>query len=204
MVVHRLRARAALIVESDAALAIQLHSLMIRRATIVHLASSSAQAQQLLRTTRVDAALVDAGGYGAEDLELLELLWSQPVMPQVVVVASSLSPDVAFRIAQLGVRAFASKPLDLERLDGLWEQTQSPPDLRPLLRASVGRIGLRSMVDLVRQSMTEEAVAIAGGSRRRASGLLGISRQLLQHHILHQDCPPYASSQSDGRERQDG
>jgi hypothetical protein len=46
------------------------------------------------------------------------------------------------------------------------------------------------METAVRQTMTDEALAAAGRSRRRASGLLGISRQLLQHILRGREDGP--------------
>jgi hypothetical protein len=44
-------------------------------------------------------------------------------------------------------------------------------------------VDLRTIEQAVRDNMIEEALALAGSSRRRASSLLGVSRQLLQHML---------------------
>ena len=181
--------KCALVIEDDQALADALGCFMSERADVVLVANSKERAEQLLTRHPVDAALVDLALPDGSGLDLLDLLWKRAPLPQVLVVSGSATPDTAFSLAQAGVRGFLSKPLDLEGLARAWEEVVSrPPDLGPLLRASVGRVSLRAMEDTVRQSMTDEALALAASSRRRASSLLGISRQLLQH-ILRAQSP---------------
>jgi DNA-binding NtrC family response regulator len=171
-----------MVVEDDASLASALESFLAPRADLVRVAATRAEAARQLADGRVDAALVDLALPDGSGVELLELLWAQTIMPHVIVISGSAAPDTAFQLAQRGVRAFVSKPLSLQRLETAWEVALGEaPDLRPMLRASVGHVPLRTMEDAVRRSMTEEALAMAGSSRRRASRVLGISRQLLQH-----------------------
>ena len=51
-------------------------------------------------------------------------------MPAVVAISGSAAPRESFRLAQLGVRAFLSKPIDLTSLDETLETVLAePPDL---------------------------------------------------------------------------
>jgi DNA-binding NtrC family response regulator len=106
----------------------------------------------------------------------------QPVFPRVIAISGCADADTAFHLAQTGVRCFISKPLDLGRLQQAWDMAlHVPPDLRPFIRACVGQRRLHDLEEQVRRQMTDEALAAGGGSRHKASALLGISRQLLQN-----------------------
>jgi two-component system response regulator RegA len=180
----------ALIVEDNASLAAALACFVAERAARVEVMATKLEAQRCLRSARVDVALIDLALPDGSGLDLLDALWSQPAMPHVIVISGSATPEVAFRLALGGVRSFVPKPVTLEELGRVWDDVLTrPPDLRPFLRSSVGRVGLRAMEDAVRESMIEEALALADKSRRRAAGFLGISRQLLQHILRGQDNP---------------
>jgi two-component system response regulator RegA len=177
----------ALIVEGGEALSGVLEAFARSRAAVVHIARTEGVALQTLRATPVDAALVDLSLLGGGGRALFEQLWRQSAMPEVVVISRSVTPAEAFELAQAGVRGFVAEPLSLERLAQAWDEAMNrPPDIRPFVRSIVGQVSLRDVEEIVRRSMTEEALARAGSSRRRASGLLGISRQLLQHILRGQ------------------
>jgi DNA-binding response OmpR family regulator len=182
--------KCALVVEDDRALASVLACFMSERAEVVHVATSKGLAEQHLKRHRVDAALIDLALPDGSGVDLLNLLWKRSPLPQVLVISGSATPDTAFYLAQAGVRGFLSKPLDFEGLARAWEEcVNRPPILGPLLRSSVGRVSLHAMEQAVRRSMTDEALALTASSRRRASSLLGISRQLLQHILRAQQAP---------------
>jgi DNA-binding response OmpR family regulator len=182
------RVKCALVVEDDPTLAAALSAFARPRAEAVHVARTHEEAERLIAALRFDMALVDLALPDGNGVALLERLWSQPAMPRVIVVSGSATPDTAFNLAQAGVRAFVPKPLALESLERAWDEAlRRPPDLRPFVRASVGQVGLHAVEDVVRRSMTDEALALAESSRRRASSLLGISRQLLQHILRRRD-----------------
>jgi two-component system response regulator RegA len=176
------RVSTAFVVEDDPLLAATLVDFLRVRADAVHVAATMTDAERKLGSIHVDAALLDLALPDGDGQSLLDTLWAQSSMPQVVVISGSARPDNAFRLAQAGVRAFLAKPISLESLERAWEQIlPNPPDLSPLLRAAVGRVDLHTVETAVRQQMIEEALVVARGSRRKASRLLGISRQLLQH-----------------------
>jgi DNA-binding NtrC family response regulator len=176
--------KSALVLVQDPELGADICDFLSARAGRVHFASTLSQAEEHLRLATVDAAILDASFADGDAFEFITLVCRGPRMPQVVIVGDAPSPLVAFRLAQAGVRALLPPPFAREDLTRVWDQiVHEPPDLRPFVRASVGRVGLTTMISLVRNVMLNEALAATGGSRRSASGLLGISRQLLQYTL---------------------
>jgi DNA-binding NtrC family response regulator len=175
---------AALVVARDPALGAEIFEFLSARAGRVHLARTQTEAEEQLHLHTVDAVILEASFAAGEELAFITLLCRRPRMPQVVVIGDAPSSLTAFRLAQAGVRALLPKPFELAELARVWDRiVREPPDVRPFLRASVGRVGLTTMIALVRSIMLDEALAATGGSRRSASGLLGISRQLLQYTL---------------------
>lgn len=185
--------RCALVFAREHECGAALYGFLKARASRAHWARSLKQAEQLLRLEPVDAALVVSDVSDDEPSTIIDMLCRQPKMPQVVVIGNEPSALVAFEWAQAGVRALLPGPFEHEELSRVWDQLlNEAPDVRPFLRASVGRVGLTEMIALVRSVMLHEALAATGGSRRSASGLLGISRQLLQYALRTE--PPPATS----------
>jgi DNA-binding NtrC family response regulator len=175
---------AALVAARDPELGAQIFEFLRARAQSVHVATTLSQALVELQVCAFDAAILETSFAEGDELAFMALLGRLPRMPQVVVIGDAPSSLTAFRLAQAGVRALLPKPFEVEELARVWDRiVREPPDLRPFLRASVGRVGLTTMVTLVRSIMLDEALAATGGSRRSASGLLGISRQLLQYTL---------------------
>lgn len=175
-----------LIVEDDDALSCALASFASRRAGTVYRAATKAHALEILGEIDVDLLMLDIGLPDGSGEQLLAALVEKPVFTRVIAVSGSADPTVAFALAQAGVRRFVTKPLNLDELERAWDQTlKEPPNLRPFIRACVGHRNLHEIEGLVRNEMTSEAMAEGGGSRRKASSILGISRQLLQR-ILRQ------------------
>ena len=115
-------------------------------------------------------------------VDVVERAMTCAVAPTIVAISGSASPAVSFRLAQMGVRSFLAKPLRLEELERTIDDALArPPDLRPQVRAAVGRASIQDVEEQVRTIMVDEALARAGGNRRMAAKLLNISRQLLQH-----------------------
>jgi DNA-binding NtrC family response regulator len=104
------------------------------------------------------------------------------------VISGFADADTAFRLAQAGTRYFVTKPLDLAKLQEAWDRAlMTTPDLTPFIRACIGRRRLHDLEAEVRRRMIDEALAVAHGSRHKASAMLGISRQLLQHILRARD-----------------
>jgi len=177
-----------LIVEDDDALARALETFASRRATTVHRAATKARALEILNEVDVDVLMLDIGLPDGSGEQLLAVLADKPVFTRVIAVSGSADPAIAFALAQAGVRRFVTKPLNLGELERAWDQAlKEAPDLRPFIRASVGHRNLHELEGLVRDEMTSEAMAEGGGSRRKASSILGISRQLLQRILRQRD-----------------
>ena len=104
--------------------------------------------------------------------------------PVVVALSGRAGPEDAFRLAQLGVRRYVQKPLDLPALEAAIQRAMAEaPDVTPYVRAVVGKVPIQELEELVRSTMLEEALAQSGGNRRGAARLLDVSRQLLQHML---------------------
>jgi two-component system, response regulator RegA len=141
-----------------------------------------------LEMARFDAVFLDLALSEPQCLQLLESIAARPPMPAIFVIASSEPAQVGFRLAQLGVRAVLRQPFEAQALERVWRDAlDKPPDLRPLVRSSVGLVALRKVEGQVRTEMIAEALARTQGSRRGAAAMLSISRQLLQHIVRNDD-----------------
>jgi DNA-binding NtrC family response regulator len=101
--------------------------------------------------------------------------------PLKVAISGIASAEQAFRLAQLGVRAYLAKPFSLDDLTAAVERIlQEAPEFAPLVRASVGRVPMRELQGRVRHLMIDQALARAEGSRSGAARLLDVSRQAVQ------------------------
>jgi DNA-binding NtrC family response regulator len=181
------RAARLLIVEDLPSLAASCESSLSARADSIRCVASSADAFRALREWDPDLMLLDVTLPDGTAFDVLREARALVRMPQVVAMSGSAGPEESFRLAQLGVRTFLSKPVTRESLEqAVTEALQQPPDLIPHLRATVGSRGVHAVEEEVRKVMVTEALARCRGSRRKAAGVLAISRQLLQH-ILRRD-----------------
>lgn len=156
-------------------------ALEVRGAEVVACASV-AEAHQALADGVFQGIIADVMLPDGNAVDVVERAMSCAVAPTIVAISGSASPAVTFRLAQMGVRSFLPKPVRLEELErAIDEALARPPDLRPQVRAAVGRASIHEVEEQVRTVMVDEALARAGGNRRKAAQLLNISRQLLQH-----------------------
>jgi two-component system, response regulator RegA len=125
----------------------------------------------------LDVVLPDGGAP-----EVLDLLERRHPAPAVIAMSGAAQPAQSFLLATRGVRAYLSKPLQLDRLHAVIQRTlEATPDLLPVLRQTVGHKPLADVQTEVRAAMLDEALARSQGSRRGAARLLHTSRQLLQY-----------------------
>jgi DNA-binding NtrC family response regulator len=104
--------------------------------------------------------------------------------PLVVAMSGTALPEQAFELAQLGVRRFLPKPLDLPSLEAvLAEAVRNPPELEHQWRGLVGQRPIRDVEREMRRAMVQEAMAKSGGRLSKAARLLAVSRQLLQYML---------------------
>lgn len=186
-----------LVVEDSDALRASMMDALAPRATLVLGAESVARARECLDQHSPQVVVVDFALPDGTAFDVLKHAAALTSMPRFVAVSGCVGTEDAFRLAELGVRAFVSKPITDESLqravDAALEQA---PKLGPRIRASVG---LRSIFDVeeeVRSTMVAEALARSDGSKRAAARMLSISRQLLQHILRQSDDLPKNTSQS--------
>lgn len=162
-----------------------LAKLLAVHAWDVHRAQSLDEARKIVGQCAFDALIVDVSPSADACIAFLEdLAAATRPFPHVLAIVSEEPAAIGFRLAQLGVRAILRKPIDAARLGHAWERSLgAAPDLRPLVRTSVGFVELHAAETLVRSEMIAEALARSGGSRRAAAKILGISRQSLQHIV---------------------
>ncbi|AUX34057.1 MULTISPECIES: response regulator [Sorangium] len=171
-----------LVVEDDVRLRRALRDALEARGVEVVACASVAEARAALAGGEFQGIIADVMLPDGNAVDVVERAMAYPVAPTIVAISGSASPAVSFRLAQMGVRSFLAKPLRLEELERSIDDALSrPPDLRPQVRAAVGRASIQEIEEQVRATMVDEALARAGGSRRKAAQLLSISRQLLQH-----------------------
>lgn len=173
-----------LVVEDDVTFSDTLQAVLAPRARQVRTARTVGEAKALLCDAAPDVVLLDFAlpDANAEDL-LPDLLQLRP-LPTVIAMSGVATTEEAFRLAQTGVRAFLQKPFDVAGLELIWQQAMTePPDMLQPARQAVGKLPLRAVEGAVRDVMLGEALAMSNGSRRRAAGLLRVSRQALQHML---------------------
>jgi DNA-binding NtrC family response regulator len=139
-----------------------------------------AEAREYLRASP-QLVIVDLWLEGESALPLVEEVAHHRPAPAVLAISGRASPEEAFRLGQLGVRAYLPKPLFHERLiEKIEEALREAPDLEPWVAAQVGYSPMRVVQADVRRVMLEEAMARAGGSRSGAARLLQVTRQAIQ------------------------
>jgi two-component system, response regulator RegA len=148
------------------------------------LCSDAAEAVALLRAWPADVVLLDVRLGGGSAFDVLDLARQLESVPAIIAMSGQATADESFRLAQLGVRAYLSKPFgaDAARAEIL-RVTEQAADIRPHLRGLVGHQSVRAVEEEVRATMVREAMGRAKGSRSKAAGILRISRQLLQYML---------------------
>jgi DNA-binding NtrC family response regulator len=178
------RSERVLIVEDDRSLLRALERTLAERFLEVRGCRTRVEALALLQTFRPQLLVLDFALPDGDAFDVLRAAAATEPAAAVVSISGTARSDQTFELATLGVRAFLPKPLapgDLERAIDL--ALSRPPDLRPLLRGSVGHRPIHEVEEEVRATMVDEALARSGGSRRGAAKILAVSRQLLQHML---------------------
>lgn len=131
----------------------------------------------------LDIQLPDGSG-----VALAELAVRTRPSPMILAVGTRQSAREAFRLAQLGAVGFLQKPVSRSELNLALEQlSEQAPDYLPHMVAIVGRVSFREVLERVRRSMAEQALAMAAGNKTGAARLLGITRQAVQQLIRDLD-----------------
>ncbi len=173
--------RRVLIVEDDRPLCAALVRLARNNwGNDVWQAHSVAEASPLI-AQQPDLMIVDVKLPDGDSFGLIEMAWNARPAPVVVAMSGAASPEEAFRLGQLGVRAYVAKPFSVESLsDEVEKALRTPPDFEPIARNAVGQIGVRAVRDLVRDAMFDQALALSEGNLSLAARLLQVSRQAVQ------------------------
>ena len=173
-----------LIVEDDPSLATTLAQAMDGWAKKIETCATVVDATAQIRAWHPQMMLLDMALPDGDAFDVLRPSVCQQVVPQVIVLSGSAKPAQTFDLAKMGVRAYLSKPIDLNTLERtVHEVLASPPDLSVAVRATVGYRSMRDVEAEIRTVMVEEAIARSNGSCRGAAKLLNVSRQMLQHAL---------------------
>jgi DNA-binding NtrC family response regulator len=175
-----------LVVEDDAPLCGAIARLAQGWGAQVFEAHALAPAIELLGRSP-DLLIVDLRLGEQTALPLIEAAAHHRPAPAIVAMSGQASPEEAFQLGQLGVRAYLPKPLSTEALVAKVEQALAEaPDFEPWISGCVGHASLRGVQSRVRRLMLEQALARAGGSRSGAARLLRVSRQAIQQLLQRQ------------------
>lgn len=177
------RTHRALIVDDDVAFARSLERGMRAAGWRVKTARSVADAIDTLKGGTFDLVMLDVCLGSESGITVAEAAWQLAPAPAVIAMSGAARREDVFRLAQLGVRAFVEKTEIASRIDELMSLASRPVPLGPHVRAQVGQRSIREAVFEVREGMLEQALAESRGSIRRASKILGISRQSLQQMV---------------------
>ncbi|MGB1014046.1 MAG: response regulator transcription factor [Nannocystaceae bacterium] len=173
-----------LLIEDSPALVRTLTRVFEGRGCEVFHAGTVELARIRLTETHPDLALLDFALPDGTGLDVLEYMATIHPVPTVVAMTGSAAPTESFRLAEMGVRAYLRKPIDLTELEQTIARVEAqPPVLRHHVRELVGRVPVKDVEEEVRKVMVDEALSRSEGNKRGAARLLKISRQLLQHII---------------------
>lgn len=173
-----------LVVEDDLELSDAIVTAVSARVQDCRTVSTVADATRELSTWRPNLVIMDIKLPDGTTVELLESSRALKPWPTFVSMSGQADVEETFRLAQLGVRAFLAKPLDVAQLLETIDQVLSvPPEWTPVVKNMVGHGQLKDFEDEVRSTMIDEALDRTDGSRRGAAKLLSVTRQALQHMI---------------------
>jgi two-component system response regulator RegA len=171
-----------LVIEDSTELREALSRTLADVALLVETCDRFAQVPALLQRVVPDLVFLDFELPDGNAFDVLAELDKVAPAPIVVGMSGIARPDQTFALACRGVRQYLHKPFDLERIgDVCREVRNTAPRIAPFVRGMVGHAPITEVENEVRAIMVDEALARARGSRRGASKLLSISRQMLQH-----------------------
>lgn len=134
-----------------------------------------------------DLVLLDVRLPDGSGVQVAEAAETMQPSPLIVVVSGEASAQEAFKLAQLGVLQFVSKPFSLDELVAAIDLVHhARVELAPIVRSYVGHADLRDVQDNVRRAMVEQALALANGNRSVAAKLLRVTRQAIQKYVRAQ------------------
>ena len=142
-----------------------------------------------------DIRLPDGSGF-----EVLEEASRTRPKPLLVAISGEASTEEAFRLGQIGVRAYLEKPLSLAALtEAVSMALREAPELQGLISDCVGRVPMRELQGQMRHVMLDQALALSDGSRSGAARLLDVSRQAVQQ-LLRSESKSVEGASADTQE----
>jgi two-component system, response regulator RegA len=182
--VHPQAVKRILIVEDDAQLARSLAEALAEFGAERRVCSKVQEAVEWLHDWHPQLVVLDLKLPDGTALDVLERCEDLSPHPAVIGISGHAAPQDAFRLHELGVRAFLPKPLDPGELGATVTRVLSTaPDVLPQIRNVVGHVQLKEFEQTVRSAFIKEALGRLGASRRAAAKLLGVTRQALQHML---------------------
>lgn len=176
-----------LIVQEDAQLGESLRDALRERGDNVQWVRTQREAFALC-SQPFDWMVLDVELSDGSGVTLAELAARMRPAPKILATSSRNEARDAFRMAQLGARGYLQKPFTpSEFTSALDNLADNAPEFLPHLVAVVGYTSFREVLDRVRRSMAEQALAMADGNKTGAARLLGITRQAVQQLIRDLD-----------------
>jgi len=173
-----------LVVEDERMMRTGLERALRGRGCEVVAAATASDALAALDAEAFDVVVLDVRlGEDENGLDVAEAAWRRSPAPAVVVVSGKADREEAFRLGQLGVRAFIDKADLGTRMDEIVALADRPTPLGPHIKTQVGHATIAETVQEVRDGMLEQALGLEDGSCTRASERLRVSRQAVQQMV---------------------
>jgi two-component system response regulator RegA len=175
-----------LLVEDEDGMRLALRRLLEGRAEHIEEARTVAEALEALsapRFERFDLVVLDVRLGDESGVDVAAAIVDRVPAPAVVAVSGDASPQEAFDLGRLGVRAYIPKGELPSRLDELVALVREAPPVEGIAKAQVGARSVRDVQDVVRDVMLDQALAESGGNQSEAARLLGVSRQAVQQMV---------------------
>jgi CheY-like chemotaxis protein len=150
----------ALIVEGNGALREAMAVTVRQLGAEVLEATTSAEAIARLKERAPDLVIADVCLPDGSAHALFDATRRLAPEPLKIAISGKASPEQAFELSNVGVRAYLAKPFSLKELrDAIARVRTELPPHEAVVRGSVGYRPLRELTSLVRKSMTDEALA---------------------------------------------
>lgn len=153
----------------------------------VHTASTCDDAIEIAATHAIDLAIVDIRLGDEDGSATVAALVSAIPRPIVVATSAQSTREEVGRMFAAGACGFVEKTLDERMLGAIEQLADRPVSVTATAASLTGRVPLHRAEASLRHAMVSEALARAGGNRRIAARMLGISRQVLQHMMRTSD-----------------
>jgi len=176
--------RRVLIVEDDAILRSAVARTLRSESRVIEQVSTCAAALEALEQRAFDLLLLDVRLPDGSGLQIAEIAAAKIPSPLIVVFSGEASGEEGFKLAQLGVLCFLSKPFSIDDLISAIHLAQvARIKIEPLVRPYVGNADLYAVQENVRHAMVEQALALTNGNRTAAARLLRVTRQAIQKFV---------------------